>query len=70
MNLPLLSVLALANRVMAVQFSGIKHTTHTKAVHDYLERLAPASKNAILHELMGPTVGSNVVSYYLADDLM
>jgi hypothetical protein len=61
MHLPLLlSVFAAVNSVTANQVPGIKHTSHTKAVHDYLDRLAPASKNAILHELMGPTVGSDV----------
>lgn len=61
MLLPLLlSVFAFINGVAADQVAGIKHTSHTKAVHDYLDRLAPASKNAILHELMGPTVGSDV----------
>jgi len=71
MHLPLLhSVFALAIGVIADQFSGIKHTAHIKAVHDYLDRLAPASKNAILHKLMGPAVGSDVSSYYLANDLM
>jgi hypothetical protein len=64
MHLPLLlSVFAVTNGVTANQVAGIKHTNHTKAVHDYLDRLAPASKNAILHELMGPTVGSDVSSY-------
>ena len=51
----LLSVFAVASGV-----AGVKHTSHSKAVHDYLDRLAPASKNAILHEMMGPTVGSDV----------
>ena len=60
----LLSVFTLANGVVATgnQFPGFKHTTNTKAVHDYLDRLAPASKNAILYELMGPKVGSDVSS--------
>ena len=61
MHLPLLlSVFAVAIGVAASQFAGIKHTSNTRAVHDYLDRLAPASMNAILHELMGPTVGSDV----------
>jgi glucoamylase len=71
MHLPLLiSLFAVANRVAANQFPGIKHTSNTRAVHDYLDRLAPASKNAILHELMGPTVGSDVSSHLLADHPM
>jgi hypothetical protein len=61
--LQVLSVFAVINDVTANQAAGTKHTSHTKAVHDYLDRLAPASKNAILHELMGPTVGSDVSSY-------
>ena len=64
MHLPLLlSVFAVTNGVTANQVAGIKNTSHTNAVHYYLYRLAPASKNAILHELMGPTVGSDVNSY-------
>jgi hypothetical protein len=64
MHFPLLlSALAVTNGVAASQVAGIKHTSHTEAVHDYLDRLAPASKNAILHGLMGPTVGSDVSSY-------
>lgn len=64
MHLPLLlSIFALTNGVTANQVAGIKHTSHAKAVHDYLDRLAPASKDAILHKLMGPTVGSDVSSY-------
>jgi hypothetical protein len=64
MHLPLLlSVFAVTNVVTANQVAGIKHTSHTKAVHDYLDRLSPASKNAILHELMGPSVGSDVSTY-------
>ena len=64
MHLPLLlSVFTVTTGMTAGQVAGIKHTTYTKAVHDYLDRLAPASKNAILHELMGPTVGSDVSLY-------
>jgi hypothetical protein len=59
----ILSVFVVTNGVTANQVAGIKHTSHTNAVHDYLDRLAPASKNAILHELMGPTVGSDVGLY-------
>lgn len=63
MHLPLLlSVFAATNGAAANRFAGIQHTSNTRAVHDYLDRLAPASKNAILHELMGPTVGSDVSS--------
>jgi hypothetical protein len=63
MHLPLLlSVFAVANGVTAIQVPGIKHTSHTKSVHDYLDRLALTSKNVILQELMGPTVGSDVSS--------
>jgi hypothetical protein len=61
MHLPLIpSVFAVAIGVAVNQFAGIKHTGNTMAVHDYLDRLAPASMDAILHELMGPTVGSDV----------
>jgi len=64
MHLPLLlSVFAVTNGVTAIQVAGIKDTSHTKTVDEYLDRLAPASKNAILHELMGPTVGSDVSLY-------
>jgi hypothetical protein len=64
MYLPLLlSVFAVTSGATANQVSGIKHTSRSKAVHDYLDLLAPASKNAILHELMGPTVGSDVSTY-------
>lgn len=56
-------VLALADAVAAFRSTGIKHTSNTRVVRDYLDRLVPASKNAILHELMGPTVGSDVNSY-------
>jgi hypothetical protein len=70
MHLPfLLSVFVVAKGVRANQSPGIKHTSHTGAVHDYLDLLVPASKNAILHELMGPTVGSDVNPSPLADDL-
>jgi len=68
MLLPLLLSVFVANGVTAGHCAGIKHTSHAGAVHDYLDRLAPASKNAILHELMGPTVGSDVSSNHLADD--
>jgi glucoamylase len=68
MHLPLiLSAFAVAIGVAANQFAGIKHTCNTKAVDDYLDRLAPASMNAILHELMGPTVGSDVNLFLFAD---
>lgn len=53
-------VIALANAPAASQFTGIKHTSKTSAVRDYLDRLIPASKNTVLHELMGPAVGSDV----------
>jgi len=56
-------VLALADAVAAIRFTGVKHTSNTRVVHDFLDRLVPASKNAILHELMGPKVGSDVSSY-------
>ena len=70
MHLPLIPlVFAVATGVAANQFAGIQHTSDTRAVHDYLDRLAPASMNAILHELMGPTVGSDVNSCLLADHL-
>lgn len=71
MHLPLLiSLFAVTNRVTAGQFLGIKRTSNTGAVHDYLDRLAPVSKNTILHELMGPTVGSDVGSHLPADHPM
>lgn len=64
MHLPLLlSVFAVTSGVTANHAAGIKHTGHSKAVHDYLDRLALASNNAVLHELMGPTVGSDVSTY-------
>ncbi|KAI0246449.1 Six-hairpin glycosidase-like protein [Lactifluus subvellereus] len=43
--------------VAANQFSRIKHTNNTRAVRDYLDRLVPVSKSALVHELMGPTFG-------------
>lgn len=66
----LLSAFTVANGVVANQFPRIKHTTNTRAVHDYLDRLVPASKNAILYELMGPKVGSDVNSCPHAYHLM
>jgi hypothetical protein len=65
----LLSVFVVANGVRANQSPGIKHTSHTGAVHDYLDQLVPASKNAILHVLMGPTVGADVNLCPFPDDL-
>ena len=47
-------VLAAANGVAVNQ---------SKAVRDYLDRLVSVSKNIILNELMGPTVGSDVSLY-------
>jgi hypothetical protein len=64
MHLPLfLFVIYLANAAAAMRYTGIRYTRHTRAVRDYLDRLIPASKNAVLHELMGPAVGSDVNSY-------
>lgn len=59
----LLSVLTFSTAVAAIRFTGFKHTNSSTAVYDYLDRLAPVSKNTLLHELMGPTVGSDVNSY-------
>ena len=56
-------VLALPDAVAAIRFTGIKHTSNTRIVRNYLDRLVPTSKNTILHELMGPNVGSDVNSY-------
>lgn len=64
-----LLVLALGNVVEATRFLGIKHTRNSRAVHDYLDQLVPASKNALLHELMGPKVGADVSSYTQSSDL-
>lgn len=64
MHLPLfLFLISLANAAAAIRFTGIRYTSNTRAVRDYLDRLIPASKNAVLHELMGPAVGSDVNSY-------
>lgn len=61
MYLPLLlSLFAVTNGVTANQVARIKPTSHTNAVHDYLDRLTFVSKDAILHKLMGPTVGFDV----------
>ena len=61
MHSPLfLLILALGNLAATMQFTGIKHTTDRRAVHAYLARLVPASKNTLLHRLMGPIVGSEV----------
>jgi hypothetical protein len=57
-----LLVLATTNAVIANQFSGIKQTKYSRAVRDYLDRLVPVSKDTLLHKLMGPTVGSDVIS--------
>jgi hypothetical protein len=56
-------VLVLADAAAAIRFTGVKHTGNTTAVRDFLDRLVPASKNVILHELLGPKVGSDVNSY-------
>jgi len=53
-------VLAIADAVVAIRFTGIKPTNNTRVVRNYLDRLVPASMNTILHELMGPKVGSDV----------
>jgi len=55
--------LALGNAAEATRFIGIKHTSNSRAVHDYLDRLVPASKNTLLHELMGPKLGADVSPY-------
>ena len=56
-------VLALADAMAAIRFTGIKHTSNTTVVRHYLDRLVPASKNAILHEMMGPKAGADVNSH-------
>src|SRR5579863_356725 len=67
MHSPLfLLVLTLANAVSAAQFTVVPYSntqTVSKAVRDYLDRLVPATKHTHLHELMGPTVGSDVNPY-------
>jgi hypothetical protein len=60
-----LLILTVTSGVAANQFAGLKHTIHTTVVRDYLDYLVPVSKNVLIHELMGPTVGSDVNPYSL-----
>ena len=62
-SLLFLLLLTLSTAAVAVRFTGFKHTSSSTAVRNYLGRLAPASKNTLLYELMGPTVGSDVNTY-------
>ena len=59
---PLLFILAVAvtHGLVASHSPSIKRTSNTGAVRDFLEKLLPTSKNALLHELMGPKVGADV----------
>ena len=59
---PLLLILAavVAHGVTAGYHPIIKRTKNSGAVHDYLEKVLPTSKDVLLHELMGPKIGADV----------
>jgi hypothetical protein len=61
---PLLVALANVLAAIDLQESSIQAVVGLFTIHDYLNRLVPASMNA-LNELMRPTVGSSVNAYPL-----
>lgn len=67
MHALLILAVAVVHGVAVAKSPSIKRTDNTDAVRDYFEKIVPASKDVLLHELMGPKVGADVsiISTYL-----